>query len=104
LADELSFKIGNIDPTKLAKAHGMEIFLKPNPATDWITFDYKLPEGETSAILLITEPTGKIIETLSLEGNRGQELLDTRNYISGAYLYQMILGEMNLPGKFIIVK
>jgi hypothetical protein len=104
LSEQASYKRGSINPATLAKIYGMEISVKPNPATTWAAFDYALPEGETSATLFITDPTGKVIETLPLTGNQGQKLWDTRTIKPSAYVYQMTSGTKSLTGKLIIVK
>ena len=92
------------DPASLVKAYGMTIEVNPNPASIWAAFDYKLPEGETSAILIITEPNGKVIETIILTGNRGQKLWDTRHLSAGTYFYQMSCSGKSLSGKLVVFK
>ena len=104
LNEQSALKKGLVNPSTLAKVYGMEISVKPNPATIWAAFDYKLPEGETSAILTITEPNGKVIETIKLTGNRGQKLWDTRHLSAGTYFYQMSCSGKSLSGKLVVVK
>jgi hypothetical protein len=104
LSEQASYKRGGINPATLAKIYGMEISVKPNPATTWAAFDYLLPEGETSATLFISEPTGKVIETFTLTGNRGQKLWDTRALKPGTYVYQMTNGAKCLIGKIVVIK
>jgi len=104
LSDQSAYKRGSINPETLAQIYGMEISVKPNPASTWAAFDYTLPEGETSATLFITEPTGKKIEIFTLTGHQGQKLWDTRALKPGAYVYQMTSGTKSLTGKLVIVK
>lgn len=104
LNEQSALKKGSVNPSTLARVYGMEISVKPNPASIWAAFDYKLPEGETSAILTITEPNGKVIEMLNLTGNQGQKLWDTRHLSAGTYFYQMSCSDKSLSGKLVVVK
>ncbi len=104
LNEQSALKKGSVNPSTLAKVYGMEISVKPNPASTRAAFDYKLPDGETSAILTITEPNGKVIETINLTGNRGQKLWDTRQLSAGTYFYQMSCNGKSLSGKLVVAK
>ena len=79
----------------------IKISVAPNPATTWITFEYSLPGKLNSVTVTITDNTGRRIETLTLTGNQGQKVLDTRTYASGAYIYQCNQ-DKKASGKFII--
>ncbi|MFA6950454.1 MAG: T9SS type A sorting domain-containing protein [Lentimicrobiaceae bacterium] len=99
-----SLKKGTVSPEDMAKVYGMEISVKPNPASDWAAFDYILPDLDVTATLQITDMTGKIIETFTLTGKHGQKLWDTRPVKSGVYLYTMKSGIKSLTGKITIIK
>jgi len=99
-----SLKRGAVSPEDLAKVYGMEISVKPNPASDWAAFDYTLPDMDETATLQITDMTGKIIETITLSGKQGQKLWDTRPIKAGVYLYTMKAGIKSLSGKITIIK
>ncbi len=86
---------------KLAIPSDIKISVHPNPATTWITFDFVLPEGMTNIKLTITDAQGRTIEKLTLLGNQGQKLLDTRSFKPGVYFYKSGKNEKVL-GKFII--
>jgi len=98
--DEL--KHGTVKPSKVTNLPSeIKISVAPNPATTWITFEYSLPEKLNSATVIITDNTGRRIETLTLTGKQGQKVLDTRKYASGAYIYQCNQ-DKKVSGKFII--
>lgn len=78
----------------------------PNPATDYVTFDYRLPEYLESTQLSITDVTGKVIHTKILTGYEGQYLWDTRPIKNGFYFYVLKNdnGEIIISGKLSIAK
>jgi len=84
-----SFKSGIIDLDAMAEAFGLSLTVKPNPAKYWAAFDYTLPGDETSAILIITDATGKQIESFQLQGKQGQKVWDTRSAPAGIYNYTL---------------
>ncbi len=99
-----SLKKGTVSTEDMAKVYGMEISVKPNPASDWAAFDYILPDWDVTATLQITDMTGKIIETFTLTGKQGQKLWDTRPIKAGVYLYTMKAGIKSLSSKITIIK
>jgi predicted secreted protein len=78
----------------------------PNPATDYVTFEYHLPEYLESSQLTVTDITGKTIHHKTLTGFEGQYLWDTRPIDSGFYFYVLKndKGEIILSGKISIIK
>jgi len=76
----------------------------PNPAKERIAFDYTLPTGETTAIIIITDITGKTVTTLPVKGKHGQEIWDTREIDSGIYLHTLLTESMVKTGAIVIRK
>lgn len=99
-----AYKSGKISPESLAKIYGMEISVKPNPASTWAAFDYKLPYETANALLVITDLSGRDVSSFELYGKQGQKLFDTRPLPSGTYIYTLKSGNKQLTGKFTIVK
>lgn len=66
----------------------------PNPATDFVTLDYSIPETYNVVELEITDITGKVIQRKVLKGGINQEIVSVENLASGTYL--MILKGDNL--------
>jgi len=104
VAGSTSFKNSKVDPAVLGKIYGLDISAKPNPATDWVAFDYKLPESESTATLTLTDITGKTIESFNLNGQQGQKVWDTRDIKPGTYIYTLKVASYNKTGKIAIVK
>ncbi|PJB60022.1 MAG: hypothetical protein CO098_00285 [Bacteroidetes bacterium CG_4_9_14_3_um_filter_41_19] len=91
-----------INPNALGKAYGLDISVKPNPAKQWAAFDYTLPGNKTEATITITNATGSIIEILKVNGQQGQKLWDTRDIISGVYIYTIQTAGFSQSGKIVI--
>jgi hypothetical protein len=104
VAGATSFKNSRVDPAELGKIYGLDITAKPNPATDWVAFDYKLPENESTANLTLTDITGKTIESFNLNGQQGQKVWDTRDIKPGTYIYTLKVASYNKTGKIAIVR
>ncbi len=90
------FPAGCADP-----ADDFGIQVSPNPATDYITFDFILQEGISSVEMVISDAFGRIVDRISLTGKRGQKILNTSLYSKGMYFYRSGASE-NLSGKFIV--
>jgi hypothetical protein len=99
-----SYKSQPATPNQLAVAYGLSITVKPNPAKEWAAFDYTLPEGVETASLEIVDANGKHVETIALKGNRGQQLIDTRTWIAGQYIYTLNVAGFTQSGKLVVVK
>jgi len=77
----------------------------PNPATDYVNFDYELPEYVRNATVVITTMTGKVVQQFDLKETKGQVLWDTRTIENGIYFYALKQGTTTLAsGKVSIIK
>jgi hypothetical protein len=77
----------------------------PNPATDYVNFDYELPEYVRNATVVITTMTGKVVQQFDLKDTKGQVLWDTRTAENGIYFYALKQGKTTLAsGKVSIIK
>ena len=77
----------------------------PNPATDYVTFEYKLPEYVEQSTVIITSITGKVIKEFDINDAEGQLLWDTRTIENGIYFYALKRGDKTLAsGKVSIMK
>lgn len=93
-----------IDGVGIVNIEHYELKVYPNPAKDYASFDFTLPNDETSAILVITNPEGRVIETISVNGNQGQQLWDTKAVPAGTYIYTIKVAGFSKSGKLMIVK
>ena len=84
----------------VAGRFGLKVY--PNPAKEWVTFTYTLPHDATDGILIISDITGKTLETMEVQGNRGSKLWDTRKLPKGVYLYTLTSAGSSETGKIVI--
>ncbi len=65
----------------------IEIRAFPNPAKDYVTFEYRYSDQESSVSISIMDLSGRTIKELPLNNVKGQVLWDTRELPAGQYLY-----------------
>jgi hypothetical protein len=83
---------------------GLEVTVKPNPAGDWTTFNYQLPDNSSVGIIEITDVSGAVIERFTATGTQGQKVWDTRQIKAGVYFYSLNVSGNNKSGKIVIYK
>jgi subtilisin family serine protease len=83
---------------------GSEITVKPNPAGEWTTFNYKLPGNSSEGLIEITDVSGAEIERFTVTGTVGQKIWDTRKIKSGVYFYTLNVSGNNKSGEIVICK
>jgi hypothetical protein len=81
---------------------GSEVTVNPNPAGDWTTFNYQLPDHSSKGIIEISNVSGVVIERFTLTGRVGQKVWDTRKIESGVYLYTLKVNGISKSGKIVI--
>ena len=104
IPETAAYKKGQVNPEIWAQIYGLEIEVNPNPASTWAAFDYRLPETETTALLVITGLSGNKVHSVELKGLQGQYMLDTRIIANGMYLYTVTCGKASKTGKLLISK
>jgi len=105
VSDSTGFKSsGIIHPEDFARAYGVEISTEPNPASEWVSFNYTLPNHRSEGVIKIIDSKGSFITSLSISGAKGQKVWDTRTLNSGVYFYTMSVGEITQSGKIVISK
>lgn len=67
------------------------IRLAPNPAKNFTTVEYLLEEKVSNALLQITDLSGKVLSSQSIEQNQDQMMIDTRNFKAGNYLLSIFV-------------
>jgi hypothetical protein len=82
--------------------NGLTIYATPNPANDWVAFNYTLPVNSTDGILKITDMSGKLVEQFTVSNPQGQKVWDTRQVNKGLYLYTLQAGNASKQGKLVI--
>ncbi len=97
-----SFKNAAINVQKPAMESSLSITAKPNPARDWVVFEYRLPDESPEATIRITDAGGRLIETLTVTGKQGQKMWDIRGLEPGIYFYAIIKAGEYKSGKIVI--
>ena len=86
----------------IAKAMGLSIDIKPNPALVFASVDYTLPISTEKAELQLINAEGKIVYSQKVSGTQGQITIDVRSYKSGAYIFRLQASEYSLSESLII--
>jgi hypothetical protein len=79
-----------------------KVNVSPNPASDWVAFDYELSILNTNAIIQISDNKGNIVHNILLKDKKGQKIWDTRKVASGVYYYKLQANDLITTGKIII--
>jgi hypothetical protein len=95
---------GPINPDDLAKLHGVEVNAHPNPASQWVAFNYTLPANAYQGEIKIVDAKGAVIDSFTVTGAQGQQVWDTRSIKPGVYFYTLSVGEFTKTGKLLINK
>lgn len=61
----------------------------PVPARDYVTMDYRLSDGQQSAVVEITDQQGRVVGSFHLNQNAGQVRLPVTDFTSGLYNYKL---------------
>ena len=86
----------------MAKAMGLSLNVKPNPAMIYTSVDFTLPIGTEQAVLQLINAEGKTVYSQKVSGIQGQVTLDIRNYKSGAYIFSLQAADYNISKSIII--
>lgn len=78
--------------------------LSPNPAANWISVEYKLPDGYSEASFVITNALGIKKASICLEGDQGCKVIDLTNMASGIYSCILRCGSFVKTKKLVITK
>ena len=102
--DNTGLKQGEVDFQKLAGDQGFLVTANPNPAKDWVSFDYTLPKDISSGVIEIRDLKGNLIDKLIINGTEGQIIWNAAAFQTGSYFYTAKAGKLALSGKIVIVK
>ncbi|MCR5646636.1 MAG: right-handed parallel beta-helix repeat-containing protein [Bacteroidales bacterium] len=83
---------------------GLQLVITPNPATNWISLDYQLPQGYSDCNLVITSTTGIVVSNILLKGNIGNKIIDISNIEPGVYILKIYCGTFLKIEKFVKTK
>jgi hypothetical protein len=78
--------------SKKTSEPNLEVF--PNPARDYFTLIYKVPETNKGyPVILITDITGRVIHRIDAQSYSGDVLVDATNFVSGVYSVSLITAD-----------
>ena len=80
------------------------LWVYPNPASQWVAFNYTLPANAYQGEIKIVDAKGAAITSFTVTGAQGQQVWDTRSIKPGVYFYTLSVGELTKTGKLLINK
>ncbi|NOX46872.1 MAG: T9SS type A sorting domain-containing protein [Chlorobi bacterium] len=92
------------NPDPLDRMFSAKVSVSPNPAGEWTTFYFELPNNSSVCNIKITNVTGSVVKTFTVTGKQGQQLWDTRKIRSGVYFYTLNVNGKTKSGKIVINK
>lgn len=75
----------------------------PNPVSDMLTVDYRVPKTAARAELYFLNSTGRSIKTLELDRNGSTIKVDTSRWADGTYFYSLIVDSIRMKSQKIVV-
>ena len=95
-------KDNNLTSRKTLNLTHLKVY--PNPAKDYVNFEWKLNSAKQREIR-ISSVTGIIIQRHTIKSEVGQWLWDTRNIKEGTYIYELLEDNKRIDsGKILIIK
>ncbi len=77
----------------------------PNPANEWVVFEYALPCATASGEIIVTDSYGQEVLRQKVSGIKNQLMVETKQWPAGAYMYRLSCDERPIGnGKVIIIK
>ena len=102
--DNNQLKNKGVNFNNLASDYGFNVSVNPNPAVNWAAFKYTLPGNNTTGLIEIRDISGKVVKSITLNGNQGEVIWDAAKNPAGQYVYYVTSGGYNLSGKIILTK
>ena len=84
----------------LDSSFGNQVFLAPNPASDYITLEIKDPSLQTQGDFIITDALGRIILNGNYK-NTSVRVFSLTNFTPGVYILYLHSGNTKLSRKFV---
>ncbi len=93
------------NPNQILVKPYAELKAYPNPAKEYVTFEYHYPEDAVGVQIVIIDITGKKVQQFELVNPQGKLLWDTREIGQGSYFYTLRSKDGKLKtGKISIIK
>ena len=82
---------------------GGSLLIRPNPATTWVVFEYRIIEPVKDAYIRVTGIDGRELTKLPITAPEGQPVYDTRQVAKGAYTVELVnAGKTVETGKLMV--
>ncbi len=101
---DASLKTKAVSNTTNQSLLGTIVEIHPNPASSWVSFNYKLEGEKPQALLELRDAVGKTIHQAQLIQKQGEYIWDTRHIKAGTYYYSLKTSGGIKTGKVVIVK
>ena len=79
-------------------------YLYPNPATAFVTFDYRLSHTSPKALIIIRDVLGNKVKSYELESIKSQLKFPINDLTPSIYTYTLYLGEQSVVTQKFLVK
>ena len=92
----------SVEPAQAgASAYG----LQPNPARNWVTFNYNTHDSNSNAGRIeVRDLSGRMVTSLMMNGPQGQQIFDTRGIAPGTYLVRYLSGGELVHAERLIIQ
>jgi hypothetical protein len=75
----------------------------PNPASNNVNFEYKLPANVSEANIKVTNLLGTIIDNIILDKTEGKAILNVNSLKNGIYFYSLVINNSaTITRKFVV--
>ena len=99
-------KVVYLDVPSQPSINGLTLLTSPNPASGTVTLTIDNSNDFSQGVLIISDVTGKIVYSLSLNLVKGKNnyYWDTDSHPNGLYLYRLISGNNTISGQIVVKK
>ncbi len=91
-----------VDVTQISKLNNF-VNAIPNPAKDYLNFEYSISHLSQNTELIIWDEIGKVVERIKLDSKNTLLNFSTKNFSSGIYYYSLNINDQLSEGKKLIV-
>ena len=93
------------DDMSYQQAEGLQLRAVPNPARDFVDVHYRLDNEHAQINVILTDLSGKVLQSILLEENTGTTRFDISRLAQGVYLINLEAeGQRLLTTRVVIVK
>ena len=75
----------------------------PNPANNWVAFDYTLPYPAETGMITITDLSGRQVVEIPVDGPLGRKVWDTKDLSPGVYIYNLVVYGQTIDVRKLVI-